>query len=100
MLIFVFRTLNVGIRYLSEFRIPNLCSFFRGNAWKSKKTSMYRVIHKKISHETEDKMQEKMDKLQKVPAPCELMFTKRFFWMTPYKIRSSEFGIRNSLFVQ
>ena len=94
MLIFVFRTLNVGIRYLSEFRIPNLCSFFRGNAWKSKKTSMYRVIHKKVSHETEDKMQEKMDKLQKVPAPCELMFTKRLFWMTPYKIRSSGFVIR------
>jgi len=71
MLIFVFRTLNVGIRYLSEFRIPNLCSFFMGNIWKSKKTSMFRVIHKKVSHETEDKLQVKMDKLQNVPAPFE-----------------------------
>ena len=33
--IFVFRTINVGIRYLSEFRIYVL--FFRGNALKSKK---------------------------------------------------------------
>ena len=68
MLIFVFRTINVGIRDLSEIRIPNLCSFFKGNAWKSTKTSMYRVIHKKVSHETEDKMPEKIDKLQKSPS--------------------------------
>ena len=45
-------------------------------------------------------MKEKMDKLSKVLAPCELLFTKQFFLMTPYEIRSSEFGIRNSLFVQ
>ena len=44
MLIFVFRTLNVGIRYLSKFRIPNLCSFFMGDAWKRKKTYMYSSI--------------------------------------------------------
>ena len=55
---------------------------------------MYRVIHKKVSHEIEDKMQEKMDKLQKIPAPCELMFTKRFFLDDP--LQDSEFGIRDS----
>ena len=60
---------------------------------------MHRVIHKKVSHKTEEKLQEKMDNTPKVLAPCELLFRKHFFWMTPYEIRSSEFGIRNSLFV-
>ena len=58
---------------------------------------MYRVINKKVSHETEDKMQEKVDKLQKVPAPSELPVSsclQNDFLGDP--LRNSEFGIRHS----
>ena len=58
---------------------------------------MYRVIHKKISHETEDKMQEKVDKLQKVPAPSELPVSsclQNDFFDDP--LCDSEFGIPDS----
>ena len=48
---------------------------------------MYRVIHLKVPHKTEDYVQEKIDELQKVPAPCELLFTNTLFWMTSYEIR-------------
>ena len=61
------------------------------------KTCMYRVIHKKVSHKTEDEMQEKMDKLQMVPASCVLLFTKHFL---DDPLWNTEFGIHNSLFVQ